>query len=191
MGPAPQQKRGVRFLLFAPHLFPLIHSPLTRAESFQRFPFLHRPPIDSGRFLPNGLKAANLFLDPDTQLPQLLPKQYGKVKFGRHPPPGEQAGILFGGLIEYAVKPAKRFLRAHHIHGSALQRDCPLALQALPQAKNWLERKVKGHTGQTGSAINRARESLIPATPSVDCIRNSRSAGMSAIARSRSGSPPF
>ncbi len=189
--PALHQEGSVNLLLLTPRLFHLICAVLPGTQRFKNLALCQRPLIGLCRFLAQSFQAVNFVLHLNTQLLQLLTQKKSKVKIRSHASGRERAQIDLSRLFQEAVKPDKSFLGPCHMQRSLLQGERPLVFETLAKLKQRRKRKTKSHNRQPGSAISRSSDSCIPATSCVLCVRNSRSAGMSAIARSRSGSLPF
>ena len=186
--PTLQQKGGVEILLLAPELVELVGAALTGADRFERLAFAQGLLVGARGLLAQRFEAPDFVLELETKVVELFAQQAGKLKFRRGTSGGKRGRIGPCGIREKPFQPSHGFLSADHVERSSLQRERALVLKALTQAKEGRECETESHRRQTGRAMSRSREAFMSATSLVDCIRNSRSAGMSAMARSSSGS---
>src|SRR5208282_1215473 len=143
--------------------------------------------------LAQKFQLANLRMQFLAEAMQVFAEHGGELEFRGGASGGETLGVGLSGIGEKLFQLCECLLGPRHLETGVLQLKRALAFDTLPEAEERSESETEGHRGgvQAGRAMRRSRESFMTATSCADCMRNSRSAGMSAMARSRSGSLLF
>lgn len=195
MMPALQQVDSIEFLLLAAQLFLLVGAALASTQSLEDLAFAVGLMVFAGRLLAQEFELADVRLEFLAEAMQILPENGSELQFGGGAPGGERGRVGLSRAGEKALKLRQGFLGAGDLQVGLLQGERTLAFDALTEAEQRGENETEGHNFrgpyQAGSAMRRSRESFMTAASCEGCMRNSRSAGMSAMARSRSGSLPF
>ncbi len=187
--PALQQIGSVELPLLAAPLLFLVFAMLTRTQGFKNLTGAIGQSIAADCLLPRGLELMNFllkFLAITMQIVTQIPKRIGARRhFFLQRGSWNQTELSRQEIHRVESTPLGRGQPSGSlpVAEASVAVRCFAANEATARVQN--ERACGGHTG---SAMSRRRESFIAITSCGDCRRNSRSAGIRAMARSRSGS---
>ncbi len=163
---------------------------VTGAQGFEDLAFAISLMVGCQCLLAQEFKLADVGLEFQAEAMQVLAEHGSELEFGGGASGAEFFRIGLRGVREKALQLCECLLSTSHLETGVLELQSALAFDTLPEAEERSESETEGHRGgvQAGRAMRRSREFFMTATSCADCMRNSRRAGMSAMARSRSGS---
>ena len=186
--PALKQMRGVNLLLLAAQFILLIVAVLAGANGFEHFALAKGLMVVASGPLALAFEVANFRLELLAQVFEVLAVERCELELGGAAARRQAGGVGLSGIGEEAIELRERILGASHGETGFPQSQGVLPLDALAKTEQRRERETESHGSQDERAIRRPSESFMPATSSAPLMRKSRSAGMSTMAWSRSGS---